>query len=524
MKSFFKKIVCWLFSLIIVAVALIACAWLCLTWVYPRVDYTFPSDDIDADYDIVTVGDTNILVEYGLPYPTVFEETIRPTQDLSGTWKMRFDPDEVGLDEEWFLITETDDSWLDYPVPSTYNTFEGPYRHHTGVTWYMITFTADDPYTPNLISRLCFRGVLLTSDVWLNGNHLGHRDGGYTPFYFDVTKLIRLGEENTLVVRADNRIRYDTLPTKQYEYHTQGGWGEYGGIYRDVYLERLPGQYLCKVVVRAIPEETGGMMDMALVVHRLAGSTEFIMMASVVGPDGTIYPVDIGEPVTEGAYRLYPATAEIPNPRLWSPEDPATYEVKIHLQDRLADDKVTVVTGFRTIEITDDALLINGEDTMLLGISKHEDDPYLGSTQNEEIIDRDLDLIEEMGANFIRMSHYPHDIREIRACRDRGIMVSEEIPHYQIGLGWTTWFNTGRELSRFPASYFGMKQINYEPLVLTTRRQLIEMVERDVCNGPRALCVPPHCVSLRERAACAVFPAEPDVYSLKEERTESKRL
>jgi beta-glucuronidase len=152
----------------------------------------------------------------------------------------------------------------------------------------------------------------------------------------------------------------------------------------------------------------------------------------------------------------------------------------------MSDDRVTVVTGFRTIEITDTALLINNDETMLLGISKHEDDPYLGATQDEALIAKDLGLIQEMGANYIRMSHYPHDIREIRACRDRGIMVSEEIPHYQVGLGWTTWFETEfkteNNLFHFPASTFGMKQVQFEPLLLSTRRQLIEMVERDINN------------------------------------------
>jgi len=482
MKTFLKRIVCGLCALILAVIAVTVCTWLFLIWVYPRVDYTFPDTAIDSDYDIVTVGDTYILVEYGLPYPTVFEDTNRPTQDLSGTWKMRFDPDEMGLEEEWFLIQESDDSWQDYQVPSTYNAFESPHRHHTGVTWYMLTFTADGPSAPNPITRLCFRGVLLTSDVWLNGTHLGSREGGYTPFYFNVTDIIRPGETNVLIVRADNRIRFDTLPTKQYKYHTQGGWGEYGGIYRDVYLEKLPGQYLCKAVVRAVPGETGGVMDMNLAVHRLLGSTEFVIEGIVFGPDGMTYPIDIGTPISEGEYRLYPATASIPAPRLWSTDDPATYTVKLHLQDRMSDDRVTVVTGFRTIEITDDALLINGEETILLGISKHEDDPNLGATQNELVIKRDLDLIEDMGANFIRMSHYPHDIREIRACRDRGIMVSEEIPHYQVGLGWTTWFHTGREILKFPASTFGMKQLHFDPLLISTRRQLIEMVERNINN------------------------------------------
>lgn len=475
-----KFIRIFLFSVLIVVVAVIG-FFAYLFAVYPKFDYSDPAFLAKADYDVIDVDGYNVLIASELPYPTDFEKSSYPTQDLNGTWKMRFDPDEIGDNEGWEKIEGVDDNWEDIKIPSTYNYFNGPYRGHGGLTWYLLKFTPGYKKTPERFIRLCFEGVLLRSKIWINGELVGEHEGGYTPFYFDVTEYIREGEENTLVIRADNRLTYDSLPTRSWKKHNPG-WGVYGGVYRGVGLEWIPRQYIFKAVVESETSGDISNLDVTLFIHNHDFSGYYIFSGSIVGPYGTIYesPPYVYHPRSE--IETYTLQFEIEDPRLWSPKSPDLYELNLSIKTKGAEEIITTKFGIREIEIDGYGLYLNGEEVFLRGICKHEDDPDLGATQTEEIISRDLKLIDDMGANYIRMAHYPHDTREIRAARDMGIMVAEEIPFYIVGTGWTAWYEEKKSIFEFPVSTFGMKQLGNHDLLSNTKRQIIEMIERDRNN------------------------------------------
>jgi beta-glucuronidase len=463
------------------AFAAIVVLFLSLFLVYPRVDYSVPLIATPADYEIRSADGLPFLVEGGLPYPTDFDTVTYPTQNLSGTWKMRLDPEEVGDKDGWDKTAGPSEGWTDIRVPSTYNAYDGPLGKHEGVVWFLTTFVPRRGADERTFARLNFSGCLLRSKVWLNGELVGTHEGGYSPFFLDVTDKLAPGKKNVLVVRTDNRLTFGSLPAKSWKGHTPG-WGVYGGIYRDVSIQWIPRSYIFKAVVAPAAGGDGGTLVIDLFIHNYSSDRDYTLSGNLIGPDGRGYYIPPKSWRPGGEFDTRRVTVSVGEPVPWSPDDPALYTLSLSLSSGGRRETVTTKIGLRTVEVGADGLFLNGKPIFLRGISKHEDDPILGATLTPQIIDRDLDLIQNMGANFIRMAHYPHDVREIRACRDRGIMVSEEIPFYKLGIGWAEWYQEKKGIFEFPVRTFGMRQLNDKRLMSIAQRQLIEMVERDINN------------------------------------------
>ncbi|MBN1572111.1 MAG: hypothetical protein JW984_02825 [Deltaproteobacteria bacterium] len=453
--------------------------------IYPCFELETPLIRADADYEIVTVDDAYVLIENGLPYPTDFEARSYPRQDLSGIWKMRLDDKDVGEKEGWHETADGGDGWADVKVPSTYNYYNGPYTGHQGIAWFFCKFRPDRDIADSGFIRLCFEGVLLRSKVWINGELVGFHEGGYSPFFYDVTKYLKEGEENVIIVRTDNRLTFKSIPTKSWKDHSPG-WGVYGGIYRDAYLEGMPKNYIFKAVadpkIEEIDGKEAGVVDVQLFIHNLDLKRHYIISGKMRGKDGSEYSTSEYLYRSKDKIEKKTLSINVKNPRLWSPDSPYLYDLTLSMKTDGKTETVNTKIGFRTVEIKEDGLYLNGEKIFLRGISKHEDDPELGATLNPEIIDRDLTLIEDMNANFIRFAHYPHNAKELRAARNRGILISEEIPYYKVGIGWTEWFQEKKGIIEFPVATFGMKQLKDRELMSLAQRQLIEMVERDRNN------------------------------------------
>ena len=440
------------------------------------------------NFEIRRVGDVPYLWSYGLPYPTDVEESNRPRQSLNGEWRMRFDPDDVGERDGWQFQRDIDKDWRAVDVPSTFNTLNSPYRDYEGVTWFLLKFSSELPELQHEFARLCFRGVLLRSTVWLNGELLGTREGGYTPFYFNVTDVISADTENYLIVKTDNRLSYESLPPKTREGHNSAWW-PYGGIYRDVYLETLPNHYLCKMAI--VPKHSNEMtsFEFTVLTHNLSQESQsYSLSCQLVDPDGQMIAEHILKNVSGDDINVHKFSLSVAVPRYWSGRSPQLYQMTISLSasDEAAEksrtDTASLKTGFRTIAVEGNKLLLNGKSIFLRGISKMEDDPELGATQSDDTIERDLTLIQDMHANFIRLAHYPHNARELLQARDRGIMLGGEIAFYHAGIGWVHWFLEDKRLRTFPASAFGMKHLKNHKLLRNAQRELIEMIERDRNN------------------------------------------
>lgn len=262
-----------------------------------------------------------------------------------------------------------------------------------------------------------FRGVNSSAAIYVNGCLCGEHDGGYSTFRVNITKALQ--EENELMVKADNSPNRTVYPQK-------ADFTFYGGIYRDVYLIVVPEthfdlDYYGSQGIQVTPKIQG---DDALVTIEVyyVGCPDKIY-ASVMGVGSVLCEADGNKAV---------ATICIPKVRLWKGrKDPYLYSATAYLyKDGEMVDQVHATFGCRSYFFDKEkGFFLNGESLPLRGVSKHQDWKDVGNAITPEMMRRDMDLIEEMGANTIRLAHYQHDQYFYDLCDQKGMIVWAEIPY-----------------------------------------------------------------------------------------------
>ncbi len=350
------------------------------------------------------------------------------TGESAGTWRFRFDDDDVGLGIGWFDEATPDSEWTEIDAPAAWDLAHPDGFDRQTVGWYRHEFTPPSSALGENV-RLRFDGIFREARVWLNGVELGGTDLPYLPFAFDVTDTLRADEENRLVVRIDNRITQTTLPCDTRMHAGKHGWFPYGGVLRPVWLEGGLATRTAQVMVRT---DLDGAVD-----------AKIFFAAGDDPGDGAVLDAEInfaGETVARWQAVAIPSGAQglalrttVASPRLWSAEHPEhAYALLLTVSVPGAPAEATSYDfAFRRLEARDTRFVFNDEDFYLYGINRHEDHPTLGPVYDETAIDLDMALIDELGANFSRPGHYPNDVRTLRAFEAQGVLLAEEIPVYQ---------------------------------------------------------------------------------------------
>ena len=368
---------------------------------------------------------------------------LHPGQSLSGDWQYIVDPYESGFyDYRWMQRDKSENPnpsetfYLDYhaedpserveydfdkspslKVPGDWNTQRPELFYYEGSVWYRTKFEAA-PVTGGERAFLRFGAANYRADVYLNGQRLGTHIGGFTPFAFDVTKHLNAGT-NSLVVKVDNKRNKDAVPTLNTD------WWNYGGLTRSVKLVRTPAKFITE--------------------HRLGlESAETKMIAGWAKVDGAGAGENV-ELTIPGLGKCISATTDdkgratfrfaAPDLQLWSPEQPKLYDVSLSC----GNSKVSEPLGFRTISTRGKELLVNGQPTFLRGICIHEEFPLNGGgrVNSPEKAKQLLLWAKELGCNFVRLAHYPHNEDMTRLADQLGLFVWSEVPVY-----WTIdWAN-----------------------------------------------------------------------------------
>ena len=374
----------------------------------------------------------------------------RKTTSLNGNWQVIIDPYESGFynyryqpsDNGYFKNTKpkSKSDLIEYDfdksetlkVPGDWNTQKDQLFFYEGTVWYKKSF--DYQRRPNSRLFVYFGAANYFADVYLNGEKIGQHEGGFTPFNFEITNRVK-DTGNFLVVKVDNKRRRDAVPTLMTD------WWNYGGLTRDVKL--------------------------------IETSHTFVRSYTIQLQKGSRNRVT-GEVILDGVKDNRPITIEIPEAgisknfttnnngvaaidfnadlKLWSPENPKLYEVLIEAET----DQVREQIGFRSIETRGADILLNGKPIFLRGVCIHEEAPLRGGRaySREDAVTL-LGWAKELGANFVRLAHYPHNEYMVREADRMGIMVWSEIPVY-----WTIeWENRGT--------------------LANARNQLREMIDRD---------------------------------------------
>ncbi|HLO59005.1 MAG TPA: glycoside hydrolase family 2 TIM barrel-domain containing protein [Bacteroidales bacterium] len=384
------------------------------------------------------------------PYPQLINISGRSTTSLDGNWKIIVDPYEngyydyrrkpvensFGKDLDWkdkSVLQEYEfESAKTLKVPGDWNSQMPELYYYEGTVWYRKRFD----YNPTEGKRLFlhFGAVNYESIVFLNGKTLGIHTGGFTPFDFEVTGLIKAGE-NSVVVKVDNKRIPEGVPTLKTD------WWNYGGITREVNLIEAPSTLVRDYYVQLKKGDAGKItgwvqLDGNKPVQKVRVEIPELKISTEVTSDNNGY-----------------ASFDIPaSPVLWSPENPKLYTVTIISET----DHITDQIGFRTLATKGTKILVNGKETFLRGVCIHEEAAYRnGRAWSADDAIALLTWAKDMGCNFVRLAHYPHNEQMIRQAEKMGIMVWSEVPVY-----WTIRFDN-------PGTYSNAEQ------------QLIDMITRD---------------------------------------------
>ncbi len=327
------------------------------------------------------------------------------------------------------LPEEMPQNWYWVNLPHTWNAIDGMdggSDYYRGTCWYAKELEKEDlPEADRYY--LEFEGANASADVYVNGQHLCHHDGGYSTFRVDITEA--LSAVSLICVAVDNSINERVYPQ-------QADFTFYGGLYRPVRILAVSDahfdlEYFGGSGMAVTPKADGADADFAVDTWFTAAAAGLTVCAQLLDAEGAVLAeaqrtVSDGE--TTASFSFHITDAHRWNGR----KDPYLYTVKAALVNADGDsvDEVCARAGVRTFEITADrGFFLNGESYPLHGVSRHQDRWGMGNALTDAEHIEDMDMICELGANTIRLAHYQHSQTFYDLCDERGMVVWAEIPY-----------------------------------------------------------------------------------------------
>jgi beta-glucuronidase len=302
-------------------------------------------------------------------------------------------------------------------VPSDWNTQKENLFYYEGTVWFKKSFNYSKSKNNNRVF-VYFEASNYETDVYLNGEKLGKHIGGFTPFNFEITdKLKKKG--NFLIVKVDNKRKKEAVPTLNTD------WWNYGGITRDVKLIETSETFVEDYFIQLDPHNKNHIMGEL----RLNGTNKKQKKVTISIPELKIEKSFYTDEKGTIAIDINSSNIEY-----WSLENPFLYDVFI----KTDEDQIVDQIGFRSIKTKGAQVLLNEQPIFLKGISIHEESPiHDGRGHSLEDAKQLLTWAQELGCNYVRLAHYPHNEHMVRLADKLGILVWEENPVY-----WTiSWEN-----------------------------------------------------------------------------------
>ena len=391
--------------------------------------------------------------------PQIANVMNRQTVSLNGKWNYIVDVQEEGYYDyrmnlnRWGFFqnakVQRPEDLIEYDfdkaptmnVPGDWNTQSERLFFYEGTVWYKKTFN----YTKQdgCHTLLYFGAVNYDCHVYVNGKKVGHHIGGFTPFNYDVTDKLKDGQ-NVVIVKVDNKRHAEDIPTQIFD------WWNYGGITRDVLLVTVGDTYIenYKFELQKTPVKTSAKASAKIRQRTIAFSANLNKAEEGKEIILSIPELKLQQKLVTNAEGRVSTTLNVPVKKLalWTPANPKLYKVELQYGETTLKDEV----GFRTIETRGKQILLNGEPLFLKGISIHEEKPNGGGRANcTEDARTLLGWAKELGCNFVRLAHYPHNEYAIREAERMGMLVWSEIPCYWT-IAWTnpdTYKNAERQLT-----------------------------------------------------------------------------
>lgn len=340
----------------------------------------------------------------------------RRRESLNGEWQYAVDQYDTCLRQKWFLERYYDengntvpldysfDEWPIMQLPACWNTVSREYLIYDGSMVFTRRFSYEKDGEESVILKI--GAVNYLCRVFLNGEYVGMHRGGSTPAYWDITPYLK--RDNRIILAADSTRRAEQVPTENTD------WFNYGGIYREIELIRVPKIHIKGFRIALAPDDTYETIQVKVTLSEAVSATALV----------EIEELQIREEiaVVDGV-----GTAAIhAKPKLWSPEDPKLYDTVVSCLGDEVSDKV----GFRQIRVKDGEIVLNGKPLFLRGISCHEESVEHGKALTDRERIENILLAKELGCNFMRIAHYPHHENMAKLADQFGILLWEEIPVY----------------------------------------------------------------------------------------------
>jgi beta-glucuronidase len=354
----------------------------------------------------------------------------RERKSLDGLWRFALDPDGAGRDRGW--PDGLPSTAREIPVPSSYNDiFPGIEVHaHVGDVWYETTFCVPRGWAGERIV-LRFGSATHRAVVWVDGQEVVRHQGGYTPFEADLTELVGAGVESRLTVVVDNVLDWGTVPPGYVDETPDGprqrllfDFFNYAGLHRTVWLYTTPLSYVADITVVTGFEGGTGTIRYEVDAREAEGLEVRLALADAGGAEVATATGASGE-------------LTVPDVHPWRPGEGYLYQLAVELWgDGYGPlDVYRLPVGVRTVAVDGQRLLINGEPFYFRGFGKHEDTAVRGKGHDDVFMVHDFALMEWLGANSFRTSHYPY-AEEVLDYADRhGVVVIDETPAVGINSG-----------------------------------------------------------------------------------------
>lgn len=399
------------------------------------------------------------------------------TISLDGVWRFRWSatPEERITD---FYRTDFDDNlWSDFPVPANWevNGYGTPiyvssgysfkinppfvtdepkqeyttYKERNPVGQYRRTFSLPDTWKRNGQTFIRFEGVMSAFYIWVNGQRVGYSQGSMEPAEFNITSYISEGE---------NKIALEVYRYCDGSYLEDQDFWRFGGIHRSISLIHTPNLRIRDFMVRTLADadhrnftlqidpliqayegERGKgykvrakLYDTALFMNEEADAE------TILDPDHKAANMNEWYP-QRGPRKMGRITAQVKTPRRWTAETPELYTLVLSLEDStgVVVQQIRQRVGFRSVEIKNGSMLINGKPVRLRGVNRHEHDPVTARVMSEERMIQDILLMKQANMNAVRTSHYPNVTRWYELCDSLGLYVMDEANIEEHGLRGT---------------------------------------------------------------------------------------
>lgn len=242
--------------------------------------------------------------------------------------------------------------------------------------------------------------------VFINKKYVGMHSGGSTPCYFDITDFLE--HSNRIIIQVDSTRRNEQVPPSNTD------WFNYGGIYRNIELIRVPKIHIKDFRIALEPDSKFRKIRTSVVMSEEINDTATLKIDEL----GIVQEIKIENGKGELVFDA--------EPKLWSPENPKLYDVQLDC----ASDSVCDKVGFREIRVNGMDIVLNGKPIFLKGISCHEESVSGGKALTDEERIENIRLAKELGCNYMRVAHYPHSERMAQLADELGILLWEEIPIY----------------------------------------------------------------------------------------------